>query len=171
MYPSVRFSYPIRGSSVWFRPGDLDTLFAICAVFDTLNEIRAYLAQSKKTTLFPRFCARAWYTSLNLSDPRVLTWPQYFFLRQSHFNPRLPRLYFETRLPNGGVVATPPMIFHNKGPMILYLVPLYRYWSPLNFDTKIFTKKFKMASLWRHNDVIMSKSQKYRKKCKILILT
>ena len=29
-----------------------------------------------------------------------------------------------------GIVAT-PRIFYNKGPMMLYLVPLYRSWSPL----------------------------------------
>ena len=56
------------------------------------------------------------------------------------------RLFFVTYLSGGGGGGC----FYNKGPMMLYFVPMYRPWSFLSISTKINTKKIHVTSLWRH---------------------
>ena len=41
-------------------------------------------------------------------------------------------------------------IINREGPMMLYLVPMYRSWFPLCISTKISTNNFHVTSLWRH---------------------
>ena len=53
-----------------------------------------------------------------------------------------------------------PQIFYNKGPMMLYLVPMYRSWSLLSISTKISTINFCVMSLWCH----MHQNSKKKKK-------
>ena len=60
--------------------------------------------------------------------------------RKTILNPFLTRLFFVTYPTEGGGVVATPKNFYNKGPMMMYLVPLYRSWSPLSISTKIYTK-------------------------------
>ena len=50
---------------------------------------------------------------------------------------------------------------------MLYLVPMYRSWSPLSISTKVSTKKLRVTSLWRH----IRKTVKIVKKWQNLFLT
>ena len=50
----------------------------------------------------------------------------------------------------GRVVVATYIVFYSKGPLVLYLVPMYRSWSLISIATKISTNNFHVTSLWRH---------------------
>ena len=52
------------------------------------------------------------------------------------FNPRLQKIYFETRLTKV-VVTISPYIFAMKPPILMILVLEERYGSPLSIETKL----------------------------------
>ena len=72
-----------------------------------------------------------------------------FYFREvlnSFLNFYLTKFFFVIYLTKG--LLQPPYIFYHKGPMMLYLVPMYRSWSsPLSISTKINTKTFHVTSL------------------------
>ena len=63
-----------------------------------------------------------------------------------YFNPRPDEPFSVTRPPKGGV-ATPLLIFYNRPPIPLCLLPLYSYESSLSIDTEISTIRLRMTSL------------------------
>ena len=77
-------------------------------------------------------------------DPLTPILPGYFFVCLFCF------VFILVIYLTGRVVVATYIVFYSKGPLVLFLVPMYRSWSLISISTKISTNNFHVTSLWRH---------------------